>query len=438
MSTNVLVIGSGAREHAICKSIKKSLIKNKIFCFASNYNPGIANVCNNIIVGNLNDKNSILKYALDKNIKIAIVGPENPLEIGIADILINKKILVVGPKKNLAQLETSKIFTRELLKQYNINGCPEYKGFDKLNGVKEYLEKLGDDYVIKYDGLAGGKGVKVSGDHLKSHSEAMEYCKKITEQNGKFIIEEKLYGEEFSLMSFTDGKNLKHMPVVQDHKRAFEGDKGPNTGGMGSYSCEDHLLPFLSKDNVNEAKNINKNIINALKNKFNDDYMGILYGGFILTRKGVKVIEYNARFGDPEVMNILQILKSDFLEICLAICNQNLDDVEVEFENLATVCKYAVPNGYPDNPVKGEKIEISQLKDKKNLYFGSLDQINDELIEAGSRTVAYVGVGKSLSEAEKFAEKSISSIQGPLFHRKDIGTQELILKKVNKIKSLKL
>ena len=187
-----------------------------------------------------------------------------------------------------------------------------------------------------------------------------------------------------------------------------------------------------------EAKKINNQILIALKNEFNDFYKGILYGGFMLTKNGIKVIEYNARFGDPEVMNVLQILKSDFLEICLAICNQNLDDVEVEFENLATVCKYDVPNGYPDNPVKGEKIEISQLKDKKNLYFGSLDQINDELIEAGSRTVAYVGVGKSLSEAEKLAEKSISSIQGPLFHRKDIGTQELILKKVNKIKSLKL
>tara|TARA_B100000676_G_C17982489_1_gene789889 strand:- start:83 stop:1399 length:1317 start_codon:yes stop_codon:yes gene_type:complete len=437
MSINVLVIGSGAREHAICKSVKKSLIKNKIFCFASNYNPGIANICNNIFVGDLNDKKSILKYALDKNIKIAIVGPENPLEIGISDLLINEKILVVGPKKNLAQLETSKIFTRELLKNYNINGCPEYKAFNKLNGVKKYLERLGNDYVVKYDGLAGGKGVKVSGDHLKSHKEAIKYCEKITKQNGKFIIEEKLHGEEFSLMSFTDGKNLKHMPVVQDHKRAFEGDKGPNTGGMGSYSCEDHLLPFLSKTNVDEAKSINNNIINALKNKFNDNYMGILYGGFILTDKGVKVIEYNARFGDPEVMNVLQILKSDFLEICLAICEQKLDNVEVEFKNQATVCKYAVPIGYPDNPIKGEKIDISKLKNQQNLFFGSLDEINGELIEAGSRTLAYVGVGKSLIEAEKISEESISSVKGPLFHRKDIGTNDLILNKINKVRLLK-
>ncbi len=438
MEINVLVIGSGAREHAICKSIRKSSIKNKIFCFASNYNPGIAKICHDISIGNINDKKNVLEYALKNNIQIAIIGPENPLEVGITDLLDLNNILVVGPKKNLAQLETSKIFTRNLLIKYNINGCPKYKAFNKINGLEEYLKELGNEFVVKYDGLAGGKGVKVSGEHLKSHDETLEYCKNIINKNGEFIIEEKLYGEEFSLMSFSDGKKLKHMPIVQDHKRAYEGDLGPNTGGMGSYSCENHTLPFLSESDVIEAKKINNQILIALKNEFNDFYKGILYGGFILTKNGIKVIEYNARFGDPEVMNVLQILKSDFLKICLAICNQNLDDVEVEFENLATVCKYAVPNGYPDNPVKGEKIEISQLKDKKNLYFGSLDQINDELIEAGSRTVAYVGVGKSLSEAEKLAEKSISSIQGPLFHRKDIGTQELILKKVNKIKSLKL
>jgi len=438
MEINVLIIGSGAREHAICKSIKNSKIKNNIFCLASNYNPGIANISKNIQIANINDKKIVLRYSLEKNIHLAIIGPENPLEAGIADILHLNNINVVGPKKNLAQIETSKIFTRNLLTKYDINGCPKYKSFDKINGLKKILNELGNDFVVKYDGLAGGKGVKVSGDHLKSHDEAIEYCNEIINKGGKFIIEEKLYGEEFSLMSFSDGKNLKHMPIVQDHKRAYDGDLGPNTGGMGSYSSENHMLPFLSEDHVNKAKEINNNIAISIKNELNEPYKGILYGGFMITKDGIKVIEYNARFGDPEVMNVLQILKSDFLEICLAICEENLGGLSIEFKNLATVCKYAVPNGYPENPIKGEKINISNLKSQNNLFFGSVNYLNNELLEAGSRTLAYVGVGNSISKAEKIAEKSISLIKGPLFHRKDIGTKKLLLKKINKIKSLKL
>ena len=437
MEINVLVIGSGAREHAICKSIKNSKIKNNIFCLASNYNPGIAKISKNIQIANINDKKIVLSYSLEKKIKLAIIGPENPLEAGIADILHLNNIDVVGPKKKLAQIETSKIFTRNLLTKYNINGCPKYKSFNKINGLKKFLNELGNDFVVKYDGLAGGKGVKVSGDHLKSHNEAIEYCNEIINKKGKFIIEEKLYGEEFSLMSFSDGKNLKHMPIVQDHKRAYDGDLGPNTGGMGSYSSKNHMLPFLSENDVNEAKEINNNVAVSIKNEFNEPYKGILYGGFMITKDGIKVIEYNARFGDPEVMNVLQILKSDFLEICLAICEGTLGDLSVEFQNLATVCKYAVPNGYPANPIKGEKINISNLKSQNNLFFGSVNYLNNELLEAGSRTLAFVGVGNSISKAEKIAEKSISLIRGPLFHRKDIGTKTLLLKKINKLKSFK-
>ena len=247
MEYRILIVGSGAREHAIARSINKTQINHQLFCIASNKNPGIMNICDELILGDIENVDFIVENAIQKKCNLAIIGPENPLEVGITDLLDLNNILVVGPKKNLAQLETSKIFTRNLLIKYNINGCPKYKAFNKINGLEEYLKELGNEFVVKYDGLAGGKGVKVSGEHLKSHDETLEYCKNIINKNGEFIIEEKLYGEEFSLMSFSDGKKLKHMPIVQDHKRAYEGDLGPNTGGMGSYSCENLSLIHISE-----------------------------------------------------------------------------------------------------------------------------------------------------------------------------------------------
>ena len=193
---------------------------------------------------------------------------------------------MVGPKKDLAQVETSKSFTRNLLIKYKIPGCPKFKTFENMDGVKEFLSLLGDNYVVKYDGLAGGKGVKVAGDHLHSHDEALIYCEELIKKGGHFLIERKLIGEEFSLMSFCDGENLSHMPAVQDHKRAYEGDTGPNTGGMGTYSDSDHKLPFLEDSHIKSAQKINEQTAKALKQKFGEGYKGILYGGFIATNAG--------------------------------------------------------------------------------------------------------------------------------------------------------
>ena len=178
---------------------------------------------------------------------MAIIGPEAPLANGVVDELQKNNIQCVGPTKDLAQIETSKSFTRDLMRKYNIPGCPDYQTFNDLNNVSEYLNTLGENYVVKFDGLMGGKGVKVSGEHLNSHAEAIEYCEQIIANNGKFVIEEKLIGEEFSLMSFCDGEHLIHMPPIQDHKRAYENDTGPNTGGMGSYNDVNQSLPFLNK-----------------------------------------------------------------------------------------------------------------------------------------------------------------------------------------------
>ena len=433
----ILLIGSGAREHAIAMALNRASQEKSIHCLASNMNPGIAQLCTEIKIGNYNDPEFVRKYANDIKADLAIIGPENPLAEGVSDDLWKHGIKVVGPKKNLAQIETSKTFTRDLLTEYNIPACPEYRTFSGMDGVKEFLSVLKDDYVVKYDGLAGGKGVKVSGDHLRSHEEALNYCHKLVNSGGKFVVEKKLVGEEFSLMSFCDGDTLKHMPIVQDHKRAYEGDTGPNTGGMGTYSDADHSLPFLTDEDIVQAQEINNATVKALKNKFADGYKGILYGGFMATATGVKLIEYNARLGDPEAMNVLSLLQSDFLTICQGIVNGTLDRVDVRFSNLATVCKYAVPNGYPDKPVKGEPINLSNIKNQEGLFYASVDIKNGQLIEAGSRTAAVVGIANTISDAEKIAEKEISSLEGPLFHRNDIGTDQLIQKRVHHMESIR-
>ena len=433
----VLLLGSGAREHAISRALDRSSQNPTISCLASNNNPGIQKISEFFEVGNINDPETVTSFAQQCSADLAIIGPEAPLESGVADALWSAGIPTVGPKKAHAQIETSKGFTRDLLAKYNIPGGPHYRRFDSLDGVTEFLEELGDNYVVKYDGLMGGKGVKVSGDHLHSHEEALEYCKQLVNSGGSFVIEEKLIGEEFSLMSFCDGEHLAHMPSVQDHKRAYEGDKGPNTGGMGSYSDTDHSLPFISAEDIIEAQKINEATAHALRDEFNEGYKGVLYGGFIATAEGVKLIEYNARLGDPEAMNVLPLLESDFVDICSGIVEGNLHQKDISFRNQATVCKYAVPEGYPDSPVKGEPIDVSAITDTSQLYYASVDVKNGQLTEAGSRTVAYVGLADTLDEAEAKAETEISKVSGPLFHRADIGTAQLIQLRINHLKSIR-
>ena len=434
---NILIVGSGAREHAIARSIKKSKTPNKLYCFASNRNPGIEEISEILKIGNITDPHTVSNFAAEHLIDLAIIGPEAPLANGVVDALLAIKIQCVGPTKDLAQIETSKSFTRDLMRKYNIPGCPDYQTFNNLNNVSEYLNTLGENYVVKFDGLMGGKGVKVSAEHLNSHAEAIAYCEQISANEGKFVIEEKLVGEEFSLMSFCDGEHLIHMPPVQDHKRAHENDTGPNTGGMGSYNDVRQTLPFLKNSDIDSARSINIATVKALKQEFGVGYKGILYGGFITTANGIKVIEYNARFGDPEVVNVLSLLESDFVDICLGIVNTTLNQCNVSFGNQATVCKYAVPLGYPDSPIKGKTIDVSKVKNPDQLYLASVDLKNNKLIELGSRTVAVVGIADTLPAAESIAEDEINRIAGPMFHRKDIGTAGLVQKRIDHMRTLR-
>jgi phosphoribosylamine--glycine ligase len=428
---NILLIGAGAREHAIAKALIRSPQKISLYCCGPLVNPGIKENSIDYCLCESTDCETILEQAKSWKIDWAIIGPEAPLEQGLADLLWQENIPTIGPKKALARIESSKKFARQLMQQYQISGLPVWKEFSSLEGVETALSDLENNYVIKANGLMSGKGVKIAGEHLHSFAEAVTFCEDILRKGQTFIIEEKLEGPEFSLMCFTDGKTLIPMPLVQDHKRAYNDDKGPNTGGMGSYTDSDHCLPFLTILEVDEALTINHAVLQALTQECKERYIGILYGSFIATKKGVYVIEFNARFGDPEALNVLTILRSDFVAICKAMINGNLKTSLVDFSLQATVCKYAVPQGYPDNPAKNFDVNFSEVNNQEHLFLGALHQQRDKTIATGARTAAYVGVADNIFTAEEEAEREISKIEGLLFHREDIGTERLIRRYIN-------
>src|ERR1017187_2101690 len=371
-----------------------------------------------------------------------VIGPEEALVDGFVDILRDEfGIPCVGPTRKLAQLEASKSYTRELLQRHRILGNPEFRAFKDSAGIESYLESLGQ-FVIKPDGLTGGKGVKVSDVHLFSLADAVAYCEELfrREPHRPVLIEEKLDGEEFSLQSFADGENVKHMPTVQDHKRVGIGDTGPNTGGMGSYSCNDGSLPFLTQEDVKNAQAINADVIKALHDETGEAYKGILYGGFIATRDGIRLIEYNVRFGDPEALNVLSLLQTDFVDVCEAIIHQKLADLKIGFSKQSTVCKYIVPDGYPDSPAKNAEVDLSRLpktSDSLRIFEAAIEDRGGKKFLTGSRAIAIVGVVAQLDSAEKIAEEAARTIGGRVYHRPDIGSRELIQSKIDHMDRLR-
>ena len=435
---NFLVIGSGAREHIIAE--KLDMVGVKIFSVLTNLNPGLLNISKKyFFVKNYKlNMEAIVAFALDNYIDCVVIGPEDPLALGLSDLFWKNDIPVVGPLKILAQIETSKGFTRDLLNKYNIDVSPNYKRFNSLNGVRDFMEYLSGDYVVKFDGLMGGKGVKVSGEHLADINAGLKYCKNIINNSGNFVIEEKLFGEEFSLMSFCDGQNLAHMPAIQDHKRAYEGDIGPNTGGMGCYSDSDHSLPFLKDQEIFEAREINEKVAKALFEHTGENYKGILYGGFMVTHNGVKLIEYNARFGDPEAMNLLTLLDSDFASVCSNIVEGTLKSVI--FRNEASVCKYVVPKGYGSNPSVDATLVVNEsYRNHSNLYYAAVNMDKNGIISTtSSRAAAIVSSGKTISEAEEKCEKGLEYISGNnLFTRHDIAKPDLIQKRITNMETIR-
>ena len=429
MVMKLLVVGGGGREHAITRALSCNS-DVKLFSVMARENPGIARLAERVFLTDETDLPGIVRFAMENGIDVAVIGPEAPLEAGVVDHLEAAGIPCVGPTRAAARIETDKAFCRRLMERHGIAGCPEYRVFQDPEEAGRFIEAYGGDLAVKPIGLTGGKGVRIMGEHVDVAG-AVGYVREI---GGDVVLEERLIGEEFTLQAFVDGKHLVPMPLVQDHKRAYEGDVGPNTGGMGSYSLSDHMLPFVTRRDYKKALRIMEDTVAAMRDE-GTPYRGILYGQFMNTRDGPKVIEFNARFGDPEAMNVLSILESDLAGIVRHIVEGDLSPAHVRFAHKATVCKYIVPEGYPDAPMAGEPLAPGDCGDAL-LYYANVEERDGVLYTRTSRTLAFVGRGETLEEAEAIAERAASSVTGRVFHRRDIGTQEVLERRCRHMKEV--
>jgi phosphoribosylamine--glycine ligase len=440
---NVLVVGGGAREHAICDAVARAE-NASLYSVMSNGNPGIERLALEYLLEKETQVDRVVDYALKKRIDFALIGPEAPLEAGLVDALSQQGVNACAPTKNAARIETDKEWMRNLLTKYHVRGQLLHKSFTDPAEAEDFIEKLDAQVAIKPIGLTGGKGVHVAGDHFHGSKEAVAYVYEVISQKiggaAKVLIEEKAIGEEFTLQGFTDGAHLAPLPAVQDHKRLLPDDKGPNTGGMGSYSCGNGLLPFLTRQEYNEGVAILTSIIHALK-KEGCTYVGPIYGQFILTPEGVKVIEVNARFGDPEAMNVLPLLQTDFMELCAAMLEGTLSKKDIQMDQRATVCKYVVPEGYGVKSRVGERIEVDEQAIRKagaRLFYASVNKKDKSIVTGSSRSLAVVGIAQELAEAERICEQGLRFVKGEhIFIRHDIGTKTLLDKRVNHMKELR-
>lgn len=444
MTKKILVIGNGGREHAICKALKKSPSKPFIYNIGKAVNPGIKVLAEEVIVGDYMDNKFLREVAKTLKPDFAIVGPDDPIGNGATDALAHVGVKSFSPTQACAQLESSKSFTRNLLKKHDIDASPDfYVSFTTNDGEREkFYKKHNGQIVVKADGLLGGKGVIVADDHFTRFTEAENFATRSINTFGKVVLEEKIYGPEFSLIFMTDGDTLLPTPVIQDHKRAFVNDEGPNTGGMGTISDENNSLPFLSDEDLKVAYDITYQTMKAIEKETDEKFVGLMYGGFMKTQKGIRLIEYNARFGDPEAFNILAIMKTDFVEVCEKAIAGKLSEIEkLEFEHVATVLKYLCPEGYPTHSVKNVPVTFQvdltdeSQKEKAEFFIASVGEENGEYLLKGSRAIAVLGKGKNWEEANAHCEAMIKNFSGPLFYREDIGTTEYWEKKMAKFKS---
>ena len=436
----VLAVGGGGREHAAVEALYRS--GAEIIAVMKNANPGIIARASKYKLMDEKDVENVVAFAKECGVELAFIGPEAPLEVGLSDALQAAGIKCASPTKDAARIETSKSFMRGLVNKYGIAGNLGYAAFDNAKDCEEYLKTLDHEIVVKPVGLTGGKGVKVQGEHLLSFEDTMDYVNEIFSNNiggAGVIIEEKAVGEEFTQMVFCDGKKVVPMPLVQDHKRAYEGDVGPNTGGMGSYSDSTHILPFISQEERQAAIDIIQSVIDAMA-KEGCPYHGVLYGQFMLTVNGPKIIEFNARFGDPEAMNVLSILETGFQDVCLMMADGNLPD-KIDFAKKATVCKYVVPKGYGVKSEVGKEISFD-VEGIKNagavVYYANIDEKDGKLVTMSSRSAGIVGMADTIEEAEQNCEEALGFVKSDwIFVRHDIGKKELVQKRVDHMNQLR-
>jgi len=407
----VLVVGNGAREHAIAKKLAQEDLG--LVAAMSRLNPGIAALSERVEVFDINDP---AEYERFRDVDLAFVGPEAPLATGVPDRLWELGVPVVGARKALARLEWSKAYTRRVIQEHGIPGNPEFAVCRTAEEVDAFLRDH-EEVAVKPDVLTGGKGVKVTGDHLNGAEAARGYALDRVKRDGLVVIEERLKGREFTIQAFTDGKRVEVMPLVRDFKRAYDGDKGPNTGSMGSFSCPDHGMPDLPPEAVDRGIEIMERTVDTLAGGVGL-YQGVLYGGFMNTGEGVYLLEYNARFGDPEAINVLALLETPLTEVGYGIVDGNLP--ETRFAEEATVCVYLTPMGYPVNPLRDQPIEVGEIRHSE-LYYASVYDDGGVVKTTGSRSVALLGRGGTVSEAREKVYADVGEVKGRLHYRNDIA-----------------
>ncbi len=417
---NILVIGSGGREHTICWALSKSPKVDKIYCLPGN--GGISEIAECVPISVM-DFDSIVEFVdSHKDIELTVVAPDDPLAGGLVDRLNEKGHRAFGPKANAAIIEASKAFSKYLMKKYGIPTA-NYEEFNDYENAKDYVSKAKYPLVVKADGLALGKGVIICNnvdEGLKAVKEMM-IDSKFKDAGKTVIVEEFMSGQEVSILSFCDGKTIVPMGNARDHKRAYDNDEGLNTGGMGTFSPSAIYTPEIEKEVMN---NIILPTLDAM-NREGRTFKGVLYFGLMLTSDGVKVVEYNARFGDPETQVVLPRLKTDLADIFNAVVDGTLDKLNIEWSDEACVCVVMASGGYPENYEKGKAITIGDL-DKDILLFHAGTKLQDgKLVTSGGRVLGVTALGKDINVAREKAYANVEKISfDGAFYRKDIGIKK--------------
>lgn len=418
---NVLIIGNGGREHAIAWKIKQSPLLGTLFCLPGN--AGTESIATNLTNIDMAHHQSIIDVVKANTIELVIIGPEQPLADGLADVLNANNIKVFGPTATGAQLEASKSFSKSFMKDAGLP-TSNFDIFSDIDSALAFIDKHESsiiDYVIKADGLAAGKGVILPNNvEEATHAINQIMSEKIFGDAGnKLIIEERIPGKEVSAHAFSDGKNIIPMPFVCDHKPVFDGNKGPNTGGMGCFSPPQWLSNELQKS-INQ--NISAKTIDSLS-KIDIDYTGVLYPGLMINGENINILEYNCRFGDPETQILMSKLQSDLLEICLAAADKRLDQITIKWDERPTVGVILASGGYPGkHEVNKDITGLDDVDDDINVFFAGVKNANGKLLTAGGRVMAVVGSGETLDEAREKTYKNVSKIKFDNMHyRTDIG-----------------
>ncbi len=418
----ILVVGGGGREHAIIKKIKENKEVTEIFALPGN--GGIAQDATCVAIG-AKDIENIVKFAVDNSVDYAIVAPDDPLVLGCVDALNDKGIPCFGPKADAAIIEGSKVFSKNLMKKYNIPTA-QYEVFDNMDKALEYLDAAPIPTVIKADGLALGKGVIIANtrEEAKDAVKSMMEDKVFGDSGNNVVIEEFLTGPEVSVLSFTDGKTVVPMVSSMDHKRALDNDEGLNTGGMGTVAPNPYYIDAVAKECMEKIFIPTMNAMNAEGRTFK----GCLYFGLMLTPNGPKVIEYNCRFGDPETQVVLPLLETDLLTIMQAVTNETLADLDVKFADKSACCVIMASNGYPKAYDKGFEMTIpTEISD--NVYVAGAKLSDGKLLTDGGRVLGATAIDYTLEDAIKASYNMVEQIKfDNAYFRKDIGKRALAAK----------